>query len=454
MSPELSAQQAKQKQDHPLFAGKTWKWSPEPWPLIDSAKEWMDDLGQAARSFYRALDLLYRKSWSGKSILRNQDIKVPWVADYYDAGKPDWLIQHMRSEAVRSSLPLVIRPDLLPTSDGIVLTEWDAVPGGIGLTANLEEAYGIHREQSMVDTFGAALVDAAKGFGGSKANMIIAVSDEAETYLPEMQWLSRELQAKGLSIDTCNPNELIIKDNALWCKGKQVQLVYRFWELFDHENIKCMRDMAGLVEKEKLVVTPPMKPVQEEKLSLALYHHPRLAAFWAETLSKKEQQLLNAAIPRTWIIDPSSVPPGAYLDGPSVQGKLLTDWSDLGQASKKERALVLKASGFHETAWGARSVVIGEDVPTELWAQALSDAKSHFPAPIYVLQEYKKPSAFEHLIFREDGSHESERGRVRLSPYYFLYDNSTHWRGTLAAFCPADKKIIHGMKDGSLMPAC
>jgi hypothetical protein len=284
--------------------------------------------------------------------------------------------------------------------------------------------------------------------------MVIAVSDEAETYLPEMQWLAGELQANGLSVDTCNPNELVIQGDTLWYQEKQIHLVYRFWELFDHENIKCMQGMADLVEQEKLVVTPPMKPIQEEKLSLALYHHPRLTAFWSETLSKKEQQLLSEAIPRTWIVDPSPIPPGAYLDGPSVQGRPLTDWLDLGQAAKKERALVLKASGFHETAWGARSVVIGEDVPAEVWAQALSDATGHFPSPVFVLQEYKKPRAFEHLIFREDGSHEKERGRVRLSPYYFLYDHSTHWRGTLAAFCPADKKIIHGMKDGSLMPAC
>jgi hypothetical protein len=31
--------------------------------------------------------------------------------------------------------------------------------------------------------------------------------------------------------------------------------------------------------------------------------------------------------------------------------------------------------------------------------------------------------------------------------------NEAKWSGTLATFCPADKKIIHGMKDGALMPA-
>ena len=37
-------------------------------------------------------------------------------------------------------------------------------------------------------------------------------------------------------------------------------------------------------------------------------------------------------------------------------------------------------------------------------------------------------------------------------PDYTAFDKKAKWSGTLATFCPADKKIIHGMKDGSLMP--
>ena len=61
-------------------------------------------------------------------------------------------------------------------------------------------------------------------------------------------------------------------------------------------------------------------------------------------------------------MDPKEIPPGAYLDGPKVNGRKLTQWTDLSKASKKDKRLVIKASGFHETAWGSRSVVIGDDV--------------------------------------------------------------------------------------------
>ena len=48
----------------------------------------------------------------------------------------------------------------------------------------------------------------------------------------------------------------------------------------------------------------------------------------------------------------------------------------------------------------------------------------------------------------------SMEGRVRLCPYYFVDDvqQLVDLRGILVTLCPADKKIIHGMKDASLIP--
>ena len=47
-------------------------------------------------------------------------------------------------------------------------------------------------------------------------------------------------------------------------------------------------------------------------------------------------------------------------------------------------------------------------------------------------------------------------GRVRVCPYYFVRGDWTSARaelaGVLATICPADKKIIHGMKDAILAP--
>ena len=45
------------------------------------------------------------------------------------------------------------------------------------------------------------------------------------------------------------------------------------------------------------------------------------------------------------------------------------------------------------------------------------------------------------------------RGRVRLCPYYFLDDGKARLQGVLATVCPADKKLLHGMKDAVIVPA-
>jgi hypothetical protein len=45
------------------------------------------------------------------------------------------------------------------------------------------------------------------------------------------------------------------------------------------------------------------------------------------------------------------------------------------------------------------------------------------------------------------------KGRVRLCPYYFVETDKVKLRGALATIVPADKKMIHGMRDGILIPS-
>jgi hypothetical protein len=44
------------------------------------------------------------------------------------------------------------------------------------------------------------------------------------------------------------------------------------------------------------------------------------------------------------------------------------------------------------------------------------------------------------------------KGRVRLCPYYFCGQRETKLGGVLATVCPADKKLLHGMRDAILTP--
>ena len=81
----------------------------------------------------------------------------------------------------------------------------------------------------------------------------------------------------------------------------------------------------------------------------------------------------------------------------------------------------------------------------------------HFDRSPFVLQRYEKPKVVEAYWF-DFVSNELVKmeGRVRLCPYYFVHGEAdsarAHLSGVLATICPADKKIIHGMKDAILAP--
>ncbi len=116
-----------------LFAGQEWRVSPSPFPLGESLTKEIESLGRVLLQFYRAVNLLYRKSVEGK--------QPEWIARWLDLGKPAELIALQRSLAFKNDMPRVIRPDILLTDTGFSITELDSVPGGIGLTAWLNKTY-------------------------------------------------------------------------------------------------------------------------------------------------------------------------------------------------------------------------------------------------------------------------------------------------------------------------
>jgi hypothetical protein len=462
----------------PLFEDKTWQLSPEAWPLTAEQVAQLETIGAACLEFHTALETLYLRSVAGKNLLRNKPLVAPWVADYLDRGKPPHLIAHARDPKNRGMFPPVLRPDLLVTDEGFALTELDAVPGGIGLTAFLNRLYdgaapvpgatGVAPADAQILGAGDAMINnfhaALAALRPTVRNPLIAlvVSDEAATYRPEMQWLAHQLQLQGKRVFCLKPEDIFPLENALFFDAdgnpEKIDVLYRFFELFDLENIRTRKFIFEAWAAGEVAITPPMRHFQEEKLALALFHHHLLQDYWAEALSGRALKLLRALIPPSWIMDPAPLPPGAVLDAPRAGGRALNDWHDLVNASQKERDLIIKISGYHETAWGARSVVLGSDCSRDEWQQGVERAIALAPTNLHVLQAYRKPRRLEHPVFESvaDGGAPTaasvKAGRLRLCPYYFLVDGQARLSGALATFCPPDKKIIHGMQDAALLP--
>jgi hypothetical protein len=412
-----------------LFADKDWLLSPEPFVIDAKLAEQLDKLGYRLHLFVRACNELYQRSVAGK--------QPRWIADYLDRGKPPELVEYSRQRRFRDDLPQVIRPDLVLTEDGFTIAELDNVPGGIGLTQWLNATYasfGTH------DVLGGAtgMLDGFRSILGGAADIV--VSDEAATYKPEMQYLAR--LADGA---------LRVHDAATYTPHSALRTphsIYRFFELFDLANVPCAPLIMDAASRGAVRVTPPFKPYLEEKLWFALFWLRPLREFWRRELGERHFVELQRHIPYSWILDPAPLPQHAVI--PELE---IHSWEELKHFSQKQRDLILKISGFSELGWGSRSVTLGSDAPQGEWQTAIEHALESFAHHPYVLQRFHKGRLVEQPFLNlARGTIETMRGRVRLCPYYFLIDGKAHLRGALATVCPADKKLLHGMKDAIMVP--
>src|SRR5208283_1968065 len=161
--------------------------------------------------------------------------------------------------------------------------------------------------------------------------------------------------------------------------------VYRFFELFDLANVPNSKKIFELAAAKRIRLTPPPKPIFEEKMLFAFLWNRNLQSFWRQELGESFFNHLRKLVPYTWIVDPSPMPPQA-----AIPGLDLTDWHQLKTLSQKERDLILKVSGFSDKAWGARVVYLGSDLSHAEWAAAVDNAIANFDRSPCVLQRYHK----------------------------------------------------------------
>lgn len=453
-----------------LFAGHHWRVAPEPFALGAELAEELEAMGRVLLQFNRAVNLLYRYSLEGR--------EPRWVAEWLDRGKPQALLEWQRAASMKNELPCVIRPDLLLTEEGLTLVELDAVPGGIGLTAWLNQTYA---------DLGMPVIGGARGmmegfeslFPGSP-RVHVVISEEASTYRPEMVWLCDQLNssqdrvAGDSSQEASRLNGIIGGNGSSDDSGGLAGLnkaaprfqvrdghfydfqpgdgIYRFFELFDLANQPNAEAIIQAAVERRIRLTAPPKPIFEEKMLFALLWNRNLAAFWRRELGEGFLRRMKQWTPYSWVVDPTPWPPQAAV--PQLD---LTDWQQLKSLSQKERELILKISGFSDKAWGSRGLVLGSDVSQSEWSRAVDEALASFATHPYVLQRYHKPRTMPARWFDFEQEQAVEfAGRVRLCPYYFVSGEGDAGRarlsGVLATICPADKKIIHGMTEAVLAP--
>jgi hypothetical protein len=459
----------------PLFVGKHclnpstqttgpgWRVADQPFTLSAEQGAFLRTLGTHLWRFMQAAQALYTASSQGTA--------PAFVAQWLDRGKPADLLALAHHPSQRHRLPHVIRPDVLLTETGYAVCELDAVPGGLGFVAALNAAYAGWQHHGLMappeglpTRFWHWLCEQLPPLsqGGTDPVVVIALCEESADYTLEWAWLSEAIrQATGGRCHVVDVDQLSVISDRLGYTNEAdqwvpVDLVYRFYELFsraDHAGIARIEaaQQAGLV-----AVTPPANFVQEEKLWLALWHHPALRGWWTEEqVPPDTAAVLDAIIPPGWAVSNDEAGRSQTLAALKAKGIPIKEWAQLGQASQKERQLVLKPSGFSPLAWGSRGVSVGHDLPGAIWAERVAGALAVTNGTPWVLQRFAKPASVPVAFLPGPGEvAQPFEGRVRLCPYYLVSadGSSVELVSVLATVCPKDKKVIHGMSTAVMAP--
>ena len=434
---------------HRLFGqrpddGQPFSVAPEPVSLPPAMAEAIATLGPDLLAFQSAVNDLY---W-----LSLHQSELAFVAEWLDQGKDETLRVLGRMKRLKGELPIIIRPDLLWTEDGLKATELDTVPGGFGTVAVLQEAYAQAGYRpwggafGVVDSLGRAL--SALGPEGEPRTAIV-VSDESADYRPEMEALADLAAARGVVIEVLSPRDLGFSEEGLTDPaGRRIDVLYRFFELFDWRNVPKAEIIFYLAKKRRVVLTPPVKAYLEEKLALALLRLPQLGHFWRERLGEAVQSRLERLFPESWVVDGRALPPFAEISGLRLDGEPVQSFARFAALTQRQRQdWLLKPSGFSPLAWGGHGVRLGADLSREAWQEAWQDAEAAGPAgqSPWLLQRYHKPEVMPVERLEPDGSRGMMEARWRVSPYYLVAGSEVTLAGVLVTAVPKDKKLVHGM---------
>ncbi|MBC5823484.1 MAG: hypothetical protein GIW99_07565 [Candidatus Eremiobacteraeota bacterium] len=437
----------------PDTAATSWRIAPQPFPLSPTTVSSLQTLGGDLLAFYRAINKLYYQSVRGS---------VPdFVRRYLEIGKPEHIIRLQRQNRFKQDLPGLIRPDIILTEGGMIASELDSVPGGMGFVGAMGATYCElgYDQVGEYDGIVRGFARMAQALTSIERPLIaIIVSTESEDYRGEMLWLAQAVRDSGLAdAVTIKPEELVFTEDALIVEtpdgGRTVDLVYRFFELFDVLNVPKQELVFYAARHKRVVVNPPAKSFLEEKLAFALFHLPVLEAWWRMELSPDVFSRLRRVLPDTWILDPQSLPPQADISGLTVGGKPVQSWSQLYGLSKSERQYVVKPSGFSELAWGSKGVKVANDLTRDEWMAVIDGGLAMYEKTPHVLQRFHKARRVQTEYF--DAATEQIKtmdGRARLCPYYFVVGDEALLSGILATIVPVDKRLIHGMADAVMAP--
>ena len=250
-----------------LFANREWRISPTPFPIDKKLLKDLEFLGRVLHKFYQATNLLYRRSAEGKA--------PSWSARWLDQGKPDSLINAQRHPALKNDIPASSARMFSSLKTASASRNSTVSPGGIGLTGALGQVYDSIGENTDIVGGANGMIDGFDSIFGDAPEVHLIVSEESATYRPEMEWLAAEIDEDRFQVH-----------DSTFSDFREGDSVYRFFELFDLANVECSKDLIAAALKKDVQLTPPPKPILEEKMLFALLWNRNLRDYWHRELGE------------------------------------------------------------------------------------------------------------------------------------------------------------------------
>lgn len=367
----------------------------------------LQDLGPVLGTFLRACDALYY-----------EDANVRRVVEQ---GKPQNIIE--RQKALREAGgPILIRPDIVITQEGLKIAEIETIVGGLGMYSQIKDSYQtvIPPQDGSTPYPGSitqSFIDTASALPGE--GRIILTPSFNSRYFSDLSVFSALCAERGYEAVPVPANRVheVGKDQA---KG-----IWRLFEIYEVDQLVAIPEVP---------IYPPLKQFTEEKAWLAFLHASEYEDYWVQALGIEGFRLLRQSVSPTWIMR---------------SGMLPKNVDELKKLSKGQRRFVTKQSGYSEDSWGARSFTYWPDKSTNQWQHFLGQALNQ-PGTPYVMQEYQDSLQYS-VPALVNGKVEQMNGlRAKLSPFYFFNNGKTEL-ADIGVILRRSKKV-HGATDSIRLP--
>lgn len=341
----------------------------------------------------------------------------------------------VRDAYIYASAPFSARRlDVLQTPEGMLVTENDEQPGGLGLAYLYDLIYGVNEERWY---------EVWKHLTAEGKLLFVVSDDWSASYHVEIRWLAERLRNEGHDVEflsTASLERLAVQDQQVLIDGEIVGTVFRLFPIFETKG--KLADIVRAADRGVVRLVPEFSS-WGNKTWFALFGEHK--DFFRQQMNEESFTLLESVLPQTVLVQ------NGTFSAPFTVGDIVIDnIEQLGSVTKTtRRKLLVKVTGANRQAARSYGVRIGSAFSSGAEFQRhlamLQDEEVPFLVQSYVKgREYRLPA---YSVLSGSGATEEFRCRVIVRPWSIGGMNVG-----LATASPVTSSMIHGTTASAFVP--